>query len=807
MAHQRSIRFREIKLLKDQSLGVGSYGSVCKARCDNLICAAKIIHPTLVCSSSSVSAERQHRLPLSRFESECDFLREIRHPNIILFLGLTTDPQTGLPVLLMELMDDSLTHFLETSTQPVPFHIQVTISLDVVTALFYLHSNDIIHRDLSSNNILIIGDGIRAKLTDFGMAKLGVNLSQASNTVCPGTNVYMPPEAVDDQAVYTPKGDVFSFGVNVVQILSRKFPDPEDRFKKVAFSHPQYPSQDVRVRVSETERRNSHIKEIDSEHPLLPIALDCLKDMEVDRPSTSKLCDRVGALKEMKKYSTSKEEISTIKLQNIISELRQNLPTDQVKLLPRKGLALPRSISSTNLDKTTCCRSIIQNDLVMEAPYGGTNYFSTVPAFTLTLPSLDKYSSEFQQTVFTQLIDKSTQQYLEDKKYLNWCASTTRFLPLYTMGDGNCLLHAASLSMWGFHDKDFTLRQAVHTALQNHKSTQLRKRWKYTRDLENRQMGIQLKEHQWQGEWQTMVDQASTNISQGKSLESLEDFHIFVLANVLRRPIVVYAAPKLQSQATLQQINFHGIHLPALWDPYSCKKDPLPLAYCGGHFVSLVAVEYPQQFNKGSFTLPLVDFHGQTLPVRFLLSMEDPTAMMMDYLRVVSVSGHNSPYITSTSVSCASLTVAPRPAYLETLLSGFIDACGNAFHGNQPRQPQTATPQQIYYNLFDQPPPSSQPNQPYYGNIPVPPTVSQGRIKCINQCGLYGDLDKGGLCSECLQKHLQTEQEQPLQVPPRRQLCATAGCSFKGYHDLYNLCPDCYEAKYQRKAPDHFPLV
>ena len=487
-------------------------------------------------------------------------------------------------------------------------------------------------------------------------------------------------------------------------------------------------------------------------------------------------------------------------------------PAPPPQPIPRKRPALPRSISSTNVDKTAHCRSIIQNDWVMEAPHGGTNFFSTVPAFTLTLPSLDKYPSEFQQTVFTQLIDKATQQYLEGEKCLNWCASTTHFLPLYTMGDGNCLLHAASLSMWGFHDRDYTLRQAVYTALQNHRSTQLHRRWKYTRDLENRQMGIQLEEHQWQGEWRTMVDQASTNIPQGKSLESLEDFHIFVLANVLRRPIVMYAAPKLRSQATggtLQQINFHGIYLPLLWDPHSCKKDPLPLAYQGGHFVALVAVEYPQQFNKGSFTLPLVDFHGQTLPVRFLLSMEDPTAMMMDYLRVVSVSGHNSPYITSTSVICASLTVAPRPAYLEPLLSGFIDACGNALHGNQPRQPQPAAPQQRY-NQFDQPPPSSQPNQPYYGNASAPPTGSQGRVKCINHCGMYGDPDKGGLCSQCYQKHLQTEHDQPLQSqdnqlglpqstgfvplkqPVEPQKCINH-CGMRGDPDRGGLCFQCYQ--------------
>ena len=327
-------------------------------------------------------------------------------------------------------------------------------------------------------------------------------------------------------------------------------------------------------------------------------------------------------------------------------------------------------------------------------------------------------------------------------------------------------------------------------------------------------MGIQLEEHQWQGEWRTMVDQASTNIP---SLESLEDFHIFVLANVLRRPIVMYAAPKLRSQATggtLQQINFHGIYLPLLWDPHSCKKDPLPLAYYGGHFVALVAVEYPQQFNKGSFTLPLVDFHGQTLPVRFLLSMEDPTAMMMDYLRVVSVSGHNSPYITSTSVICASLTTAPQPAYLESLLSGFIDACGNALHayGNQPRQPQPAAPQQDY-NQFDQPPLSSQPNQPYYGNASAPRTVSQGRVKCINHCGMYGDPDKGGLCVQCYQKHLQTEHDQPVQsqdnqlglpqstgfVPQKQPVKCINHCGMRGDPERGGLCFQCYQKHMRNK--------
>ena len=45
--YQDRFKFKNVQLLKDQSLGIGSYGGVCKAKCDDLLCAAKILHPTL----------------------------------------------------------------------------------------------------------------------------------------------------------------------------------------------------------------------------------------------------------------------------------------------------------------------------------------------------------------------------------------------------------------------------------------------------------------------------------------------------------------------------------------------------------------------------------------------------------------------------------------------------------------------------------------------------------------------------------------------------------------------------------------
>jgi serine/threonine protein kinase len=207
----------------------------------------------------------------------------------------------------MELMDDSLTHFLESSPQPIPYHIQVNICHDITLALSFLHSNYIVHRDLSSNNVLLRGN-ILAKVTDFGMAKLGDLNPQATRytfTMCPGTDVYMPPEAVKDEPVYTEKIDCFSFGVIIVQTSTRQFPKPGNRRQRIQSNHPGLPRGIIEVRVAEVDRRQNHISQVDPNHPLLPIALDCLKDEDTERPSAQQLCERVASLKKRPEYSDS----------------------------------------------------------------------------------------------------------------------------------------------------------------------------------------------------------------------------------------------------------------------------------------------------------------------------------------------------------------------------------------------------------------------------------------------------------------------------------------------------------------------
>ena len=156
---------------------------------------------------------------------------------------------------------------------------------------------------------MCIRDSIRAKVTDFGMARLSDLNPQATNftnTMCPGTDVYMPPEAVQDKPLYSEKIDCFSFGVITVQILTRQFPKPGDRYQNVELNHPGLPTgTPLLVRVPEVNRRQNHVSEVDPNHPLLPVTLDCLKDNEKERPSAQQLCERVAVLKQLPKYSDS----------------------------------------------------------------------------------------------------------------------------------------------------------------------------------------------------------------------------------------------------------------------------------------------------------------------------------------------------------------------------------------------------------------------------------------------------------------------------------------------------------------------
>ena len=308
----RELAYGPVEIYHDMTFGIGSYGKVCRAKYGHLPCAAKLLHDTMF---QTIDPGIQKFV--ERFEQECAFLRMIKHPNIVQYLGTSRDPQSGRLTLLMELMDESLTGFLERSTFPLPYHTQVNICYDVALALAHLHFNKIIHRDLSSNNVLLIGDGSRAKVTDFGMSKLmGMNPRMTKLTMCPGTAAYMPPEALLTPPQYSDKLDCFSHGVMAIQVITRQFPSPGDAHKySVSKGQKAKGARRSLQQIPESERRKKDLDLVEPTHPLLPLALNCIEDIDSERPSAEEICERLTALKKEERYTSSVEKSSIQRLQ------------------------------------------------------------------------------------------------------------------------------------------------------------------------------------------------------------------------------------------------------------------------------------------------------------------------------------------------------------------------------------------------------------------------------------------------------------------------------------------------------------
>ena len=285
----QGLTLNEVRPLTQQRLGRGSYGKVYAVNYRGVTYAAKEIHSILLEDEDTGNLREN-------FERECIRCSELTHPNIVRLIGVYYPSRVSLPVMVMELMDESLTKYVEKPN--ISLKRKISILYDVAEGLTYLHTRNppVIHRDLSPNNILLKNMPLLsvAKIADLGVAK-GIDVDSWSAmkylSKAPGTLPFMPPEALVDKPKYGLSLDIFSFGGVMLFTVTTQWPmlKAPTEFDPV--------TRQIRG-LSEVERRKEYIDKLTGEAEVLrPLVEACLDNDPAMRPPISHLSEKIKPLK------------------------------------------------------------------------------------------------------------------------------------------------------------------------------------------------------------------------------------------------------------------------------------------------------------------------------------------------------------------------------------------------------------------------------------------------------------------------------------------------------------------------------
>ncbi|TDL27122.1 kinase-like protein [Rickenella mellea] len=252
-----------------KKLGSGSFGNVYKGVYLGIDVAIKEVLP-----SKDYDVAKY-------FEREWRLMKEARHPNVVLYLGLSRAPPPDNRIFIISefIENGNLRTYIHSKSQPLPWRLRLSFATDIARALAYLHARACIHRDLKGENLLLTGNG-RLKITDFGFARIAArNADELRRLTFCGTDAYMSPEILRGDTFGLPT-DIFSLGVIFAEIASRTLAD-DDNFKRTP--------PDFLVAPSDVHRLASP----GCPPAFMQLTLDCLKDDPASRPTTVEILARL----------------------------------------------------------------------------------------------------------------------------------------------------------------------------------------------------------------------------------------------------------------------------------------------------------------------------------------------------------------------------------------------------------------------------------------------------------------------------------------------------------------------------------
>ncbi len=202
-----TVKISSRDLLIKKRIGFGSCGEVMLAEWHQTPVAVKRIFRTLL-----------HEDVLLEFKAEANMLKKLRHPNIVMLMGVCM-AEEELCLVTQYMPRGSLRDVLNTTS--LEYKVMLKMAIDAAKGMNYMHLFDppIMHRDLKSHNLLV-DENYGVKVTDFGLAKF--HNEDKNMTFC-GTLPWTAPEVFEAKG-YTTKADVYSYGIVLWELWTRQEP-------------------------------------------------------------------------------------------------------------------------------------------------------------------------------------------------------------------------------------------------------------------------------------------------------------------------------------------------------------------------------------------------------------------------------------------------------------------------------------------------------------------------------------------------------------------------------------------------------
>eukprot|EP01114_Cavostelium_apophysatum_P014779 TRINITY_DN3917_c0_g1_i3.p1 TRINITY_DN3917_c0_g1~~TRINITY_DN3917_c0_g1_i3.p1 ORF type:complete len:629 (-),score=107.73 TRINITY_DN3917_c0_g1_i3:1-1887(-) len=239
--------------------------------------------------TTQVALKKLKKENLEDFLSEASILMKIKHPNLLLFLGVFTDPSQDRYLVTEYCENGSLLDYFRTNEDLLDHESLLKISFDAAKGMAYLEENSVIHRDLAARNLLVDSSGV-VKVADFGLSR-----SLDSSEYYKTTNAMFPvkwsaPEVINSFR-FSSKSDCWSMGITLFEI-----------FTKGQTPYRGMSNQEVIHKVVDEGYRMPKPYECPVE--VWALILECLQQKPQDRPS---LKDVALRLRDMTTISASKD--------------------------------------------------------------------------------------------------------------------------------------------------------------------------------------------------------------------------------------------------------------------------------------------------------------------------------------------------------------------------------------------------------------------------------------------------------------------------------------------------------------------